>query len=100
MAPDDRRSRLHPGPGSVVYAIAKQHDGGMGDLPAPVDEEEQAAATSTWAFTRTVGGIRGVAEPATILNNSIQASSLTILDPSAREAFRMPYVSSFWSRSA
>jgi hypothetical protein len=55
---------------------------------APVDEEDQAAATSTWAFIRTVGGIWGVAVPATILNNRIQALSSTISDPSARDAFR------------
>jgi hypothetical protein len=55
---------------------------------APVEEKDQAAATSTWAFIRTVGGIWGVAIPATILNNRVQALSSNITDPSAREAFR------------
>lgn len=55
---------------------------------APVDEEDQAAATSTWAFIRTVGGIWGVAIPATILNNRIQTLSSRIANPSARDAFR------------
>ncbi len=55
---------------------------------APVDEEDQASATSTWAFIRTVGGIWGVAVPATILNNRVQALSSSITDLVAREAFR------------
>ncbi|KAI9154647.1 Cytochrome P461 monooxygenase [Paramyrothecium foliicola] len=55
---------------------------------APVGEEDQAAATSTWAFIRTVGGIWGVAVPATILNNRIKALAYKVSDPTARELLR------------
>lgn len=51
---------------------------------APLDEEYQAAATSTWAFIRTVGGIWGVAIPATILNNRVKILSSQVTDPVAR----------------
>ncbi|KAH7304533.1 hypothetical protein B0I35DRAFT_471898 [Stachybotrys elegans] len=52
---------------------------------APVPEEDQATATSTWAFIRAVGGIWGVAVPATILNNRINATAWRISDTSARQ---------------
>jgi hypothetical protein len=51
---------------------------------APVDEADQAAATSTWTFIRTVGGVWGVAIPATIFNNRIDQLAYTISDPEAR----------------
>jgi hypothetical protein len=52
---------------------------------APVDEADQAAATATWAFIRTVGGVWGVAIPATIFNNQVDRLIYTISDPRARQ---------------
>jgi hypothetical protein len=55
---------------------------------APVPEEDQAAATATWAFIRTMGGVWGVAIPATILNNRINHLAPTISDPVASQLLR------------
>ncbi|KAK8078963.1 Efflux pump FUS6 [Apiospora phragmitis] len=52
---------------------------------APVPESDQAAATATWAFIRSVGGIWGVSVPAAIFNNKISELSHTISDPRARQ---------------
>ncbi|KAI2473092.1 MFS general substrate transporter [Annulohypoxylon bovei var. microspora] len=52
---------------------------------APVPETDQAAATATWAFIRTVGGVWGVAIPATIFNNRVDQLIYTISDPRARQ---------------
>ncbi|KAK7973234.1 MFS general substrate transporter [Apiospora saccharicola] len=52
---------------------------------APVPESDQAAATATWAFIRSVGGIWGVSVPAAIFNNKISELSYTISDPRARQ---------------
>ncbi|RYO84482.1 hypothetical protein DL762_005655 [Monosporascus cannonballus] len=52
---------------------------------APVPESDQAAATATWAFIRTVGGVWGVAIPATIFNNRVDRLVNTISDPRARQ---------------
>ncbi|KAI0145051.1 MFS general substrate transporter [Xylariaceae sp. FL1272] len=51
---------------------------------APVPESDQAAATATWAFIRTISGVWGVAIPATILNNRVSQLAHTISDASAR----------------
>jgi hypothetical protein len=51
---------------------------------APVPESDQAAATSTWAFIRTVGGVWGVAIPAAIFNNRVDQLGYKISDPKAR----------------
>ncbi|KAI4592508.1 hypothetical protein KJ359_011090 [Pestalotiopsis sp. 9143b] len=51
---------------------------------APVPESDQASATSTWTFIRTVGGVWGVAVPATIFNNRIDQLAYKISDPEAR----------------
>ncbi|KAK7750408.1 hypothetical protein SLS62_007707 [Diatrype stigma] len=52
---------------------------------APVPESDQAAATATWAFIRTVGGVWGVAIPATIFNNRVDQLVYTISDLQARQ---------------
>ncbi|KAJ0115639.1 hypothetical protein J7T55_010462 [Diaporthe amygdali] len=52
---------------------------------APVPESDQAAATATWAFIRTVGGVWGIAVPATIFNNRVDQLAYTISDPHARQ---------------
>lgn len=52
---------------------------------APVAEADQAAATATWAFIRTVGGMWGVAVPASIFNNRVERLAHTISDARARE---------------
>ncbi|KAI0899973.1 MFS general substrate transporter [Annulohypoxylon nitens] len=52
---------------------------------APVPEKDQAAATATWAFIRTVGGVWGVAIPATIFNNRVDQLVYTVSDPQARQ---------------
>ncbi|KAK8037342.1 Efflux pump FUS6 [Apiospora marii] len=52
---------------------------------APVPESDQAAATATWAFIRSVGGIWGVSVPAAIFSNKISELSHTISDPRARQ---------------
>ncbi|XDG09112.1 hypothetical protein ABKA04_008727 [Annulohypoxylon sp. FPYF3050] len=52
---------------------------------APVPEKDQAAATATWAFIRTVGGVWGVAIPATIFNNRVDQLVHTVSDPQARQ---------------
>lgn len=51
---------------------------------APVPESDQASATSTWTFIRTVGGVWGVAVPAAIFNNRIDQLAYKISDPDAR----------------
>ncbi|KAI0838356.1 hypothetical protein F5Y06DRAFT_287119 [Hypoxylon sp. FL0890] len=51
---------------------------------APVPESDQAAATSTCTFIRTVGGVWGVAVPAAIFNNRINQLAYTISDPNTR----------------
>lgn len=51
---------------------------------APVAESDQAAATATWAFIRTVGGVWGVAVPASIFNNRADQLAHTISDEGAR----------------
>ncbi|KAF2995170.1 hypothetical protein E8E14_002484 [Neopestalotiopsis sp. 37M] len=40
---------------------------------APIPEEDQAIATASWNFTRTLGGIWGVAIPAAIFANRVNA---------------------------
>lgn len=55
---------------------------------APVPESDQAAATATWAFIRTVGGVWGVAIPATIMNNRVDKLAYTISDPHARQLLK------------
>ncbi|CAG8951936.1 hypothetical protein HYFRA_00005742 [Hymenoscyphus fraxineus] len=52
---------------------------------APVPESDQAAATATWAFIRTIGGVWGVAIPAAVMNNRVDKLVYTISDPRARE---------------
>lgn len=51
---------------------------------APVSEDDQAAATSCWAFIRSFGGIWGVAIPAVIFNNRVDERLSTVSDPAAR----------------
>ena len=51
---------------------------------APVPESDQAAATATWCFIRTVGNVRGVAVPGVIFNNRVDSLAYTISDPVAR----------------
>lgn len=52
---------------------------------APVSEDDQAAATSCWAFMRSFGGIWGVAIPAVIFNNRVDALLPSMVsDPAAR----------------
>lgn len=52
---------------------------------APVSEDDQAAATSCWAFMRSFGGIWGVAIPAVIFNNRVdEMLPSTVSDPAAR----------------
>ncbi|GAW20230.1 hypothetical protein ANO14919_097290 [Xylariales sp. No.14919] len=48
---------------------------------APAAESDQAAATSTWAFVRSFGGVWGVAIPATVFNNHVDQSLYMIQDP-------------------
>ncbi|KAK9775316.1 putative Major facilitator superfamily (MFS) profile domain-containing protein [Seiridium cardinale] len=50
---------------------------------APVPESDQAAATATWCFVRTVGGVWGVTIPAVIFNNRVDQLIHTISDPAA-----------------
>lgn len=52
---------------------------------APVAESDQAAATATWAFIRTVGGVWGVAVPASVFNNRVNQLAHTISDERARQ---------------
>ncbi|KAI0117974.1 MFS general substrate transporter [Nemania sp. FL0031] len=52
---------------------------------APVPESDQAAATATWSFIRTIGGVWGVAIPATVLNNRVDQLLHTVSDPIARQ---------------
>ncbi|KAI0799070.1 MFS general substrate transporter [Xylaria sp. FL0064] len=52
---------------------------------APVSESDQAAATATWSFIRTIRGVWGVAIPATILNNRVDQLLHTVSNPAARQ---------------
>ncbi|KAK6222292.1 hypothetical protein LQW54_000992 [Pestalotiopsis sp. IQ-011] len=47
---------------------------------APVEERDQAAATATWCFIRTLGYVWGVAIPAAIFNNRVDALLYRISD--------------------
>ncbi|TGJ81690.1 hypothetical protein E0Z10_g7078 [Xylaria hypoxylon] len=59
-------------------------------LPAfqsPVEESDQAAASATWGFIRSIGFVWGVAIPATIFNNRIsELLEEHITDPVAVQA--------------
>jgi hypothetical protein len=50
---------------------------------APVPEKDQAAATAAWCFIRSFGFVWGVAIPAAIFNNRIDALVGSISDPVA-----------------
>ncbi|TVY36831.1 Efflux pump [Lachnellula subtilissima] len=52
---------------------------------APVSEADQAAATGTWNFIRTLGGVWGVAIPAAIFSNRVDSliAAGAISDPMA-----------------
>ncbi|ROW04708.1 hypothetical protein VMCG_04869 [Cytospora schulzeri] len=52
---------------------------------APAAEKDQAAATATWCFIRTLGYVWGVAIPAAIFNNRVDALLYRISDPTIRE---------------
>lgn len=52
---------------------------------APVSEDDQAAATSCWAFMRSFGSMWGVAIPAVIFNNRVdELLPSTVSDPAVR----------------
>ncbi|KAF2185493.1 MFS general substrate transporter [Zopfia rhizophila CBS 207.26] len=51
-------------------------------------EEDQAAATSSWAFIRSFGNIWGVAIQAAIFNNRVHRLLHVISDPTIREALQ------------
>ncbi|ROW15257.1 hypothetical protein VPNG_03104 [Cytospora leucostoma] len=51
---------------------------------APADEKDQAAATATWCFIRTLGYVWGVAIPATIFNNRVDAVLYRVSEPAIR----------------
>ncbi|KAI0547647.1 major facilitator superfamily domain-containing protein [Xylaria curta] len=58
-------------------------------LPAfqsPVEESDQAAASATWGFIRSIGWVWGVAVPATVFNNRISQLKGHITDPVAVQA--------------
>ncbi|KAI1739509.1 major facilitator superfamily domain-containing protein [Xylaria scruposa] len=58
-------------------------------LPAfqsPVEESDQAAASATWGFIRSIGWVWGVAVPATVFNNRISQLKGHITDPMAVQA--------------
>ncbi|KAI0974336.1 major facilitator superfamily domain-containing protein [Xylaria arbuscula] len=58
-------------------------------LPAfqsPVEESDQAAASATWGFIRSLGWVWGVAIPATAFNNRIVELKGHITDPVAAKA--------------
>lgn len=52
---------------------------------APAIEADQAAATATWCFIRTFGYVWGVAIPAAIFNNRVDALIHQISDPTVRQ---------------
>ncbi|KAI3325969.1 major facilitator superfamily domain-containing protein [Xylariaceae sp. AK1471] len=58
-------------------------------LPAfqsPVEESDQAAASATWGFIRSIGWVWGVAVPATAFNNRVAQLKGHITDPVALQA--------------
>ncbi|KAI0450751.1 major facilitator superfamily domain-containing protein [Xylaria acuta] len=58
-------------------------------LPAfqsPVEESDQAAASATWGFIRSLGWVWGVAIPATAFNNRILELKGHVTDPAAVQA--------------
>ncbi|KAI0434879.1 major facilitator superfamily domain-containing protein [Xylaria sp. FL1042] len=58
-------------------------------LPAfqsPVEESDQAAASATWGFIRSLGFVWGVAVPAAVLNNRVSQLQGHITDPAAAQA--------------
>lgn len=77
----------------VGYELVASIGGGLllnSQLPAfqaPVDEADQAAATGTWNFLRTLGGIWGVAIPAAVFASRVDAlvaaGALAGSDPAA-----------------
>lgn len=52
---------------------------------APVSEKDQASATATWCFIRTLGYVWGVAIPGAIFNNRVDALLYRIADPDVRQ---------------
>jgi hypothetical protein len=53
---------------------------------APLVESDQAAATATWAFIRSLGSIWGVAIPSAIFSSRTNALAYRVSDPGARAA--------------
>lgn len=51
---------------------------------AVVPESDQASATATWAFVRSLGNIWGVSIPAAVFNSRFEAVAGEILDPAVR----------------
>lgn len=52
---------------------------------APVAESDQAVASATWTFIRSIGGVWGVAVASTVLNNRVSQLAYKISDPVARQ---------------
>lgn len=97
----------------VGYEIIASMGGGLllnSQLPAfqaPVEESDQAVATGTWNFLRTLGGVWGVAIPAAIFSNRVDtvvaagavasnpAVALSLIDGGAYELASAAFVRSF-----
>jgi len=55
---------------------------------AGVEEKDQATATASWAFVRSLGGIWGVAIPAAVFDSYVAAYSVDIEDASLRDSLQ------------
>ncbi|KAH8897383.1 MFS general substrate transporter [Thozetella sp. PMI_491] len=69
----------------IALGIGSVIDTLLPAFQAPVSEADQAAATSTWGFIRAFGAIWGVAIPAVIFNNCIEANLSLVSDTGARQ---------------
>ncbi|KFX97091.1 hypothetical protein V490_02966 [Pseudogymnoascus sp. VKM F-3557] len=88
----------------VIYQVIPALGSGMvlnTMLPAfqaGLKESDQAAATATWAFIRSLGFIWGVAIPAAVFNNRFENLSYRINDVATRELLSHGHAYQYGSR--
>ncbi|OBT78521.1 hypothetical protein VF21_01054 [Pseudogymnoascus sp. 05NY08] len=88
----------------VIYQVIPALGSGMvlnTMLPAfqaGLKESDQAAATATWAFIRSLGFIWGVAIPAAVFNNRFENLSYRIADMATRELLSHGHAYQYGSR--
>lgn len=88
----------------AVFQVIPAMGGGMvlntllPAFQAGLQEADQAAATATWAFIRSLGFIWGVAIPAAVFNNRFEQLSYRIDDAATRELLSHGHAYQYGSR--